>query len=357
MLLSLVTGQVFGTELTEQAAPDPEVTPALTFDTILDASFPELVPTPATSGASDLGPVELGWIYSPQNPWSNDSSPIDWPEGAGPLLIEQASAEIVVPPFKRWQPPVQLIPLAMLTSDEPGSPFAAWTKERWLRAAAGARDWTKRFTLGVRYVTGNSDERTANVQADFERIGTSNNTQVQIGGQFGESNGVRGSNRWFATGTSDFNTPSNWIYFLKHMNEYDEFQNLDYRGTYSGGMGYRFYNEAKKRLIVRFGPAGTLEYFRAPPSDRLTLDLFAELETQWPLAKRVQLEQKTTVYPNVQNFEMFRTTTTANLVVALDEASLWALQVGVQDQYISQPNAGRGPHDLWTNVSIVYQRK
>jgi len=353
--MTLVAGQLFGAELTEPAAL-AEVNPELASVAELDADSELFLSRPDSIGATYKLDSSDG-CYDLHDPWAEDVDRLELTAGTAPMMFEPKLTESVVPPFKRWQPPVQLIPLLMLKDEEPMSPTAIWTKEAWLKTAAGTRDWTKRFTLGMRYVTGNSHERTANVQADFERIGTSNNTQVQIGGQFGESNGVRGSNRWFATGTSDFNTPSNWIYFLKHMNEYDEFQNLDYRGTYSGGMGYRFFNADKRRLIVRFGPAGTLEYFHAPATDRLTMDLFAEFEAQWPITKRVQYDQKTTVYPNVQNFELFRTTTTANLVIALDEGERWALQVGVQDQYISQPNTNRLPHDLWTNVSIVYQRK
>lgn len=217
--------------------------------------------------------------------------------------------------------------------------------------------WTKRLTAGARYLSGNSDEVMVNVQADLERQYEWLTTQVQAGGNFGKSNGVRGTNRWFANSTNDFKTGDRWIWFLKHTDEYDEFQNLDYRGTLSGGIGYRFWNEDRKRLIVRIGPSGLYENFRDPDNERFAFDLFGEVESRWPLAKRVQFEHKTTAYPNVQEFDRVRVNANASIIVSLDERDCWNLQLGVQDQYLSHPNPGRVPHDIWTSLSILYQRK
>jgi putative salt-induced outer membrane protein YdiY len=235
--------------------------------------------------------------------------------------------------------------------------FQTLNRRLWRSVGNHFYAWTKRLTAGARYLSGNSDEVMVNVQADLERKFEWVTTQIQAGGNFGKSNGVRGTNRWFANSTNDFNTGDHWIWFLKHTDEYDEFQNLDYRGTLSGGIGYRFWNEDRKRLIVRVGPSGLYENFRDPDNERIAFDLFGELESRWPLAKRVQFEHKTTAYPNVEEFDRVRVNANASIIVSLDERDCWNLQLGVQDQYLSHPNPGRVPHDVWTSLSILYQRK
>ncbi len=296
---------------------------------------------------------------------------IELPKEAMPLTAPPAPPEPPAPPpVTAPPPPVPPTPEALARAklelerqeellDIEKHPYSFTRFGRRARAAIELplKDWTKRFTLGARYLTGNSDESNVNTLADFEHKTTWLNTQVQFGGQFGQSNGVRGTNRWYASSTTDFTKTKNWIYFIKHMDEYDEFQNLDYRGTLSGGIGYRFYDEPKKRLITRIGPAGTYEMFRKPHLQRTTFDIFTEAEFRWPLSKRLQLEGKTTVYPNVENLGLFRANSTVTVIIPLDERECWNFQIGIQDQYISRPNQNRLPHDLWTNLSIMYQRK
>lgn len=218
-------------------------------------------------------------------------------------------------------------------------------------------DWTQRIALGGRYLAGNSAEAFADANALFERRYDNRFTQIQVGGQYGESRGVRGTNRWFANSTTDFNWIGRWIIFARSADQYDEFQNLDYRGTFSGGPGYRFFDDDRRRLIARMGPGVTVEVFHQPSSVRTSPDMFSEIELRWPLWDRISIEEKATIYPSLDNFGLVRLQSTAGLMWALDADRRWNLRLNFFYQFIAEPNAGRAPSDYTYALQLVYTRK
>src|SRR5262249_14265834 len=129
------------------------------------------------------------------------------------------------------------------------------------------------------------------------------------------------------------------------------------RGTFSGGAGYRFFFEDHKRLVFRVGPGVTGEIYHSPSDKRVTPDVFGEVEVRLPMWERLKWEQKTTVFPSLSALDVARATSQTAFLYAFDEQERWSLKLGLLYQYISQPNAGRLPTDITTNVSIVYLRK
>lgn len=227
----------------------------------------------------------------------------------------------------------------------------------YARAFTGVSDWTERIELGARFQDGNTDSDFLNVAAEFEQKTESRMVQIEGGGQYGQANGDLNTNRWFANATVDFNRDGNWILFVTSKNEYDEFENLDYRGTLSGGLGYRFFNEEGRRLIFRLGPGVTHEDFDSPDMTRTTPDLFGEMELKWPLDERIGLEHKTTVNPSVEDFSVVRVVSNNGLLFQLDEDDKWSLKLGFRYEYNSQPNAGRELSDYTSSILLVYTRK
>jgi putative salt-induced outer membrane protein YdiY len=134
-------------------------------------------------------------------------------------------------------------------------------------------------------------------------------------------------------------------------------QNLDYRGTFSFGPGYRFFNDDRRRFVVRAGPGVTTELFHKPFEHRTTPDLFGEIEIRWPLTERLKWEQKSSVFPSVSNLEIARAQSQTSLFYALDEKERWSLRFGFVFQFNGEPPKGRETSDYTTNISVVYQRK
>lgn len=227
----------------------------------------------------------------------------------------------------------------------------------WQRASNEWRDWTSRFIVGARYLAGNSNQSAVDVAADFEKKLEHRATQINLGGQYGESNNTIVANRWFANSTTDFYRGEHALFFLRALDQYDQLQNLDYRGTFSVGPGYRIIDDDRRRLVVRAGPAVTTELFHRPFLHRTTPDIFGEVEVRWPLWDRLKWEQKSTVFPSVSELEVARAQSQTSLFYALDEQERWSLRLGFVYQYNSQFTIGRQPSDYTTNLSVVYQRK
>jgi putative salt-induced outer membrane protein YdiY len=272
--------------------------------------------------------LEVGVIGPPPAPPNAPSTPTPTPQEPDP----------------RW---TDAIPWVSTVED--------WSEETW----AAFQKWTRRIQVGGQFLDGNTQTDLLDVIFDFERGTTTQVRQVDLGGQWAHNQGKETINRWFANTNFDWpiSEGSRWITFVTSKNEYNALQNLDYRGTVSIGSGYRFFNEPKKRLITRFGPAFTVEVFHDPVRQRQTPDIFGEIELRWPLRERLQFEEKFRVQPSMLDMELVRVFSTTGLVWDLDEKDRWKLRLGMQFNYNSQPNEGRVPSDYISTLSLVYLRK
>jgi len=248
--------------------------------------------------------------------------------------------------------------LAYSDDESAAEPIPGNWRERVYRRFTGLFDeWASRVSLGGRSLAGNSNQNFVDLLADFENKTKWRATQINLGGQFGESNNKIVANRWFANSTTDYYHGAKWLTFTKVMDQYDALQNLDYRGTFSAGLGYRFLFDDTRRIITRVGPGVTLEVYHDPSDSRVTPDAFGELEMRLPIWKRLKWEQKTTLFPSLSSLEVARAQNNTSLFYAFDERERWSLRVGFLYQYISEPNPGKVPSDYTTNVSLMYQRK
>ena len=230
--------------------------------------------------------------------------------------------------------------------------------EYWDRVTQGLDEWTRKVGLGGRYLTGNSNELFVDVAVDFERRQATKLTQINLGGQFGEANGARATNRWFANSNTDYDTSDKrWLFYTQVRDRYDQFERLSYRGTLSTGFGYRFFDQPDRRFITRLGPAVTYELYYSPNLQRLTPDAFCEIEARWPVKKRITAEHKSTLNPSLLDIQLLRVTSSSGISWALDEAEAWCLKLGFLWIYNGRPNAGLLPSDYTGTMSVVYLKK
>lgn len=276
--------------------------------------------------------------------------PVEWIE-----KVQLDPQPIVVPAVSKTDPAADPIPEPWIYQ----LPMAKQVVDWYSQLGGVAVTWTRRIQIGGTFADGNTQTDLLDVITELERNTPIQSRQVDAGGQWARNGSKQTANRWFVN--TNFDWPmeegSKWITFFTSKNEYNELQNLDYRGTISTGLGYRFMFEPKRRLIARFGPAYTLEIFRSPNSLRQTPDMFGEIEARWPVLKRMSLEQKMRVQPSILNFELVRIFSTTGVLMDLDEKERWKLRLGFQYTYNSQPNDGRLPSDYLSTLSLVYIRK
>lgn len=298
----------------------------------------------------------------------------------GEILWELAPEEILRVPLNRVDrlemgppplpevPPPPPAPADTPTPDQPLEAEPGWIEQIPLisdipdyanQASTKVVEWTKRVQFGGNFNEGNSQTANFTFNADFENSTPRVMRQIESGGLLNRSDGEITANRWWANLNIDWSkTPdTKWIMFVTSKNEYNDLTNLDYRGTVSSGIGYRWVNTGDKRLITRLGPGFTTEVFNSPYDVRTSADLYAELELKWPLCKRTNFEHKVRVQPNVGDWEIVRVSSTSNIFIPLDEKDRWKLSFGMKYDYLSVPNPGRVPSDVTTSFSIVYLRK
>jgi putative salt-induced outer membrane protein YdiY len=215
---------------------------------------------------------------------------------------------------------------------------------------------TRRIEIGARFLDGNSDNDFLNASGRFEKNTGAWISQLELGGQYVQKDGDATANRWTANSTVDYDNglDERWILFVTNKNEYDEFENLDYRGTYSTGIGYRFYNEGKRRLVTRLGPAVTVEVFRDPENVRTTPDAFGEVESFWPLGEWIHYEAKSNIRLSLEDTEVFRIVSRHGLIMQLDEHGRWSLKLGLRYEYNSKPHTGRLRGDYTSSILVIY---
>lgn len=259
--------------------------------------------------------------------------------------VEAAVAEEV--------PPVVSEPLPLTT---------AWYeagRSTYTFSADQTSKWTKRFELGGTWVDGNSETSEAYIGGQFERQFERVSHQLTWNGRHSTAGEKITQSRWQFNGNTDFSkkSDSKWILFLSHNHLFDRLADLDYRGTFAGGVGYRFFNEGDKRLITRLGPGATVEKYAEPVGTRVTPDLFAEAEAKWPVFDRTILEYKSTWTPSMNDIAIFRMTSNYGVLVKLDQKESWAMRVGLRHDHNSEPAAKRKKDDFTTTFSVVYTRK
>ena len=240
------------------------------------------------------------------------------------------------------------------------SVFAVPATWRSLVQEAGqtAKVWTKRVEVGAKILKGNTDQDFVRVAAEMLKENEQSVHQIDLGGRFGQVNGQRNTNRWYLDNTVDHAQPGDWLLYFSGKHEYNEFQGVDYRGTGSFGVGYRFVEKTDRHILVRLGPAVTMEVYSGAGGHRVTPDFFAEYEIDWLLFERTRLETKTTMRPSLSSLEVFRFRNNTAVLVPLDDEERWSLKLGFRLDYNSVPKttSNRVPMDVTTDVSIVYKR-
>lgn len=276
------------------------------------------------------------------------------PESSG----ADVASLVLMSPGQVFAPPADHTPLDIPVPPPPEPPFlqTLWVEySDWFQH--GFDTWTERLELGGSFLKGNTDQEAFNTAAKFTRETDWTKTQINLGGQYAQSKGGLTANRWFGDTTTDFKRTGKWINFIRTLHEFDEFANLDYRGTGSLGIGYRFIDADPRQLTVRAGPGVTMEVFHSPRVLRTTPDLFTELEAKWPIGERVIFEEKATVHPSINNWELVRILNTSSFLIPLDSQKRWNLKFGFRYEYNGVPNINRRPSDFATTVNIVYSRK
>jgi putative salt-induced outer membrane protein YdiY len=155
--------------------------------------------------------------------------------------------------------------------------------------------WSGKFNLGLNLRAGNTEEADLVTKMKLERRTPNTHLKLEYDGNFSELDGVETVNNQRVNQFFDYFLTRRWFVRLPQAEYYhDPFQNIDYRFTAGGGMGYYLIDKPKVEWLLSGGPAYQMIRFETVQAgeraDRSTPAFVLQSSLDIDLTKRLDLE-------------------------------------------------------------------
>ncbi len=145
---------------------------------------------------------------------------------------------------------------------------------------------------------------------------------------------------------------SPWSTFLHNTNEYDEFTGWDFRLQGDGGISYKFLQNETTKIQTRAG-AGVSREIGGDDTDSIP-EASAGLDIEHRLTHKQRLDAKVDYFPDVRNFNKFRTRMNGGWEIQIDEADHLTLRFSVQDRFDRTPDLNKRPNDFTYAAQLIW---
>jgi putative salt-induced outer membrane protein len=240
-----------------------------------------------------------------------------------------------------------------------------WVFAATLVAAAvpAHADWTGKGEAGLVIASGNTDTETAN--AKIQLTSETTNWKNTFGGAalYASDEDGKTANRWEAFGQADWKfTERNFLFGAARYEE-DEFSGFEYQATASGGIGRRFIDNDRTKLI---GTAGAgykfLETRDSFDPDTGALLEEGESESEVVFRGTLDLDHKFTATTSLLNKFIVEsgsdnTFVQNDLSLQVKMTDVLALAVGYSVRHNTKPPAEFKKTDTLTTINLVYEIK
>jgi putative salt-induced outer membrane protein YdiY len=214
-------------------------------------------------------------------------------------------------------------------------------------------NWTGRAELGVTGKSGNTDRIDARALVTTTRTGPKGRLILTLRGAYAQSDGVRSQSEVMGTEIYERDVTKRLFVYEKLELEYDEFENLDLRGTIAGGLGYFLVRSPRQELKFRSGLAYQREQFTDGTSDD---NLLAEAGYDYRLdiSKWLRYTSRFTYFVVPGDWDDWRFDAENAAEIPLSQKSGWKLKLGVRNEYDAMPQPGIERLDTSYYASLVY---
>jgi hypothetical protein len=218
--------------------------------------------------------------------------------------------------------------------------------------------WHFQVQAGGSFRQGNNPSTNVNTQLRAERHTLHSDFTSRIGAFYSEQVGGQPNRRVFGQGTYDRNLRGRWFAYIREDLEWDAIRLINIRALTSAGLGFRFIDTVRERLLARVGPtASYLDYDRkAQAQDEFRSGWLVEADYRRVIGEASRFELTSSAYPDFDNNQQFRIRTEAALLFPIGKASVWNWKIGVRHEYIMEPVLGTMPNDIEGYFSIVYTK-
>lgn len=212
--------------------------------------------------------------------------------------------------------------------------------------------WQRRFELGISGSSGNTNEQ------DFRAALLATRETDELRWRFDSRYRVQRSD--YKSTRSDFTAAlsrdwlfegSPWFTFAAIRFEWDQFKDWDNRVIGSGGVGYEFLEREDFTLRGRTGASLSR---RSGVKDDLIPEILLGLESSWQISAAQELRWATAFFPSLDELGEYRSVSSLEWVVSLDEADGISFKLGLENEYESNVSRDTARNDLSYYGALVF---
>jgi len=214
-----------------------------------------------------------------------------------------------------------------------------------------APKWEKSAALGLTLTEGNSDTLLITGNLLAARKGVRNEIALGVDGTYGENNDVKNNETLHGFGQYNRLFTDRFYGYARLDGLHDAIADVEYRFTFSPGVGYYFIKNDQTRLSAEIGPGYIYEKQGDDERGYFTLRLAEKFEHKFN--DKTKIWQSLEVLPELEDFDNYLVN--AELGVETTLVDKLALRSYVQDTYDHDPAPGRKKNDIKLVTALVYK--
>jgi putative salt-induced outer membrane protein YdiY len=220
---------------------------------------------------------------------------------------------------------------------------------------SGSELWKGRFSLGIDLERGNTTETDIVTSLEATRSVPREELKLKFLSNYGETDREADTNEVYGlVKLKVFQSDRRYIFGFVD-GEYDEFENLNYRGQVFGGPGYIFIKNERTKLAGEIGPGVVGEFTDTEDGTDSSVEFALGLHSEWnqKLFNNVEYIQGLSLFPSVSDFGEYRIRLESTLRTPLRER--WLMKLTLRDDYDSDPEEDTEHNDLQFITALEYE--
>jgi putative salt-induced outer membrane protein YdiY len=217
--------------------------------------------------------------------------------------------------------------------------------------AAPKSPWASSAALGLTMTRGNSDTALFTLQVNAAR--KKDDTELALGADvaYGENSGVKNTETYHAFSQLNYLFSDRMYAYGRVDGLRDTIAALDYRFSFSPGVGYYFVKTTNTFLSGEVGPGAVYEKQGGKTQTYVTLRVAEKFEHK--INDHVKIWQGVEVLPQVDRWKNYIINSEIGVEAGLTTKA--SLRVYLQDTYDNEPAAGRKANDLKLVAALAYK--
>lgn len=231
---------------------------------------------------------------------------------------------------------------------------AAWLKGQPDPLAPERRAWSYEVSLEGSGKTGNTERESIGTRLKAELKGPDDQLQLYLKGLYAKEEGEETDDEIIAGIDFERIFAEFHSWYTRVELERDDVDNLDLRTTAATGYGYYFLKKSDHELRTRLGLSYRHDSLEdGSSSSDIGLDM--GLHYMYRFNQRLKLVTDITYTPSLENFADYLLDHESILETPVGLSEIWKLQVGINNQYDSEPAEGKEKLDTTYFGRLVLQ--